>query len=91
MVGGSYVALECAGFLRGLGHNVAVMIRSIPLRGFDQDMAERVLRGLEGTGVRVLRPAVPEEVTRDPDTGRKRVPYRSDGGAPGTEVCRECA
>ena len=30
------VALECAGFLRGLGYSTSLMIRSIPLRGFDQ-------------------------------------------------------
>ena len=36
VVGASYVALECAGFLAGLGFDVAVMVRSIFLRGFDQ-------------------------------------------------------
>lgn len=30
------VALECAGFLTGLGLDATVMVRSIPLRGFDQ-------------------------------------------------------
>ena len=32
LVGASYIALECAGFLRGLGLDVTVMIRSILLR-----------------------------------------------------------
>ena len=36
IVGGSYVALECAGFLAGLGYDVTCMVRSIFLRGFDQ-------------------------------------------------------
>lgn len=36
MVGASYVALECAGFLAGLGFETTVMARSILLRGFDQ-------------------------------------------------------
>lgn len=35
VVGASYVALECAGFLNGLGYNTTVMVRSILLRGFD--------------------------------------------------------
>lgn len=35
VVGASYVALECAGFLTGLGYPVTVMVRSILLRGFD--------------------------------------------------------
>ena len=30
------VALECAGFLVGLGFDTSLMMRSIPLRGFDQ-------------------------------------------------------
>ena len=32
----SDVALECAGFLTGLGYDVSVMVRSIILRNFDQ-------------------------------------------------------
>ena len=30
------VSLECAGFLTGLGYDTSVLVRSIPLRGFDQ-------------------------------------------------------
>ena len=36
VVGASYVALECAGFLTALGYDTTVMVRSILLRGFDQ-------------------------------------------------------
>lgn len=32
VIGASYVALECAGFLKGLGYDVTVMVRSILLR-----------------------------------------------------------
>lgn len=35
VVGASYIALECAGFLASLGYDVTVMVRSILLRGFD--------------------------------------------------------
>lgn len=42
VVGASYVALECAGFLKGLGYDTTIMVRSILLRGFDQDMAKRI-------------------------------------------------
>jgi thioredoxin reductase (NADPH) len=35
VVGASYIGLECAGFLKGLGRDVTVMMRSIFLRGFD--------------------------------------------------------
>jgi thioredoxin reductase (NADPH) len=33
VIGGSYVALETAGFLAGMGFEVSLMIRSIFLRG----------------------------------------------------------
>ena len=39
IIGASYIALECAGFLHGLGLPVTLMVRSIFLRGFDQDIA----------------------------------------------------
>lgn len=42
VVGASYVALECGGFIKGLGFDTTIMVRSILLRGFDQDMAERI-------------------------------------------------
>ena len=32
VIGASYVALECAGFLVGLGYDTTVMVRSILLR-----------------------------------------------------------
>jgi thioredoxin reductase (NADPH) len=38
LVGASYIALECAGFLNGLGFDTTVMVRSILLRGFDQQV-----------------------------------------------------
>lgn len=36
VVGAGYVAMECAGFLTGLGLDVSVLVRSMPLRGFDR-------------------------------------------------------
>lgn len=41
-VGGSYIALECAGFLTELGYPTTVAVRSILLRGFDRQCAEKV-------------------------------------------------
>uniref|UniRef100_A0A8C6FXX3 thioredoxin-disulfide reductase (NADPH) n=1 Tax=Moschus moschiferus TaxID=68415 RepID=A0A8C6FXX3_MOSMO len=62
VVGASYVALECAGILAGLGLDVTVMARSVLLRGFDQEMAEKVGASLQQLGVRFLRKFVPVEV-----------------------------
>ncbi|XP_069353784.1 thioredoxin reductase 3 isoform X2 [Eulemur rufifrons] len=60
VVGASYVALECAGFLAGLGLDVTVMVRSIVLRGFDQEMAKKVSSYMEQRhGVKFLRKFVP--------------------------------
>lgn len=39
VVGASYVALECAGFIKGCGYDTTVIVRSILLRGFDQQIA----------------------------------------------------
>lgn len=63
VVGASYVALECAGFLAGLGLEVTVMVRSVLLRGFDQEMAEKVGASMQQLGVRFLRKFMPVEVS----------------------------
>lgn len=36
------ISLECAGFLTGIGLDTTVMMRSIPLRGFDQVSVEHL-------------------------------------------------
>ncbi|KFP87401.1 Thioredoxin reductase 3, partial [Acanthisitta chloris] len=64
VVGASYVALECAGFLAGLGLDVTVMVRSILLRGFDQEMAEKVGAYMETHGVKFIRKFVPVQARR---------------------------
>ncbi|VDK21587.1 unnamed protein product [Taenia asiatica] len=61
-VGASYVSLECAGFLRSIGCDVTVMVRSIYLRGFDQQMAELVSNYMEKYGVKFIRPCVPTSI-----------------------------
>lgn len=75
VVGASYVALECAGFLNSLGMDVTVMVRSILLRGFDQQMAEMVGNHMMEEGVKFLRPCVPLEVAKmdDSQPGKLRV------------------
>ncbi|XP_046406206.1 thioredoxin reductase 1, cytoplasmic-like [Ischnura elegans] len=63
VVGASYVALECAGFLAGFGFDVTVMVRSILLRGFDRQMADMIGSHMETHGVKFIRPAVPTKIT----------------------------
>ncbi|XP_056097546.1 thioredoxin reductase 3 [Rhinichthys klamathensis goyatoka] len=62
VIGASYVALECGGFLAGLGLDVTIMVRSILLRGFDQDMANRAGDYMETHGVKFLRKFVPTKI-----------------------------
>lgn len=82
VVGASYVALECAGFLAGLGLDVTVMVRSILLRGFDQEMAEKIGAHMETHGVTFIRKFVPTQVERleDGTPGRLKVTAKSTEG-----------
>lgn len=78
VVGASYVALECAGFLKGQGFDVKVMVRSILLRGFDQDMAKRIGDYMEvEAGIEFIRGTVPESITKL-DSGRLLVSWKSE-------------
>lgn len=66
VVGASYVALECAGFLTGIGLDTTVMMRSMPLRGFDQQMSSLVTEHMESHGTRFLKGCVPSLVRKLP-------------------------
>ena len=62
-VGASYIALECAGFLRGIGLDVSIMVRSIFLRGFDQEVAGMIGTYMEKqSGIRMMKKCVPIKV-----------------------------
>ena len=68
VVGASYIALECAGFLAGCGFDVTVMVRSILLRGFDRDCCERIGKDLEEKGVKFIYGCVPSSIKADGDS-----------------------
>ena len=72
VVGASYIALECAGFLTGLGYDTTVLMRSIPLRGFDQQIAEGIADFMQEEGTHFRRGVTPTKVEELP-TGRKVV------------------
>ena len=79
IVGASYVALECAGFLAELGFETSVMVRSILLRGFDQQIADMIGNYMaEHSHVRFIRPAVPSKIERSAD-GRLAVSFSLEG------------
>nr|XP_016942345.1 thioredoxin reductase 1, mitochondrial isoform X1 [Drosophila suzukii] len=76
VVGAGYIGLECAGFLKGLGYEPTVMVRSIVLRGFDQQMAELVASSMEERGIPFLRKSVPLSVEKQ-DDGKLLVKYKN--------------
>lgn len=77
VVGASYVALECAGFLNGLGFPVTTMIRSIPLRGFDKQMAYLITDHMETEGVKFLWKSIPKSVEKTSDGNKFRVTWEN--------------
>lgn len=77
IVGASYIALECAGYLHGLGIDVTVMVRSILLRGFDQQMANKIGDYMEKSGIKFIKRAVPVSITKN-SQGKKVVTYKQD-------------
>ncbi|CAD5115169.1 DgyrCDS4167 [Dimorphilus gyrociliatus] len=78
VIGGSYVALECAGFLAGLGLDVTIYIRSILLRGFDQQMAELIGAYMKNHGVKFRRPCIPKKVEQLKDGNLKVFAFSED-------------
>uniref|UniRef100_A0A8C3AQN2 Thioredoxin reductase 2 n=1 Tax=Cyclopterus lumpus TaxID=8103 RepID=A0A8C3AQN2_CYCLU len=58
------VALECAGFLTGVGLDTTVMVRSIALRGFDQQMAGLVTDYMDAYGTKFAWKCVPKSVDK---------------------------
>ena len=63
IIGGSYVALECAGFLAALGLDVSVMVPSILLHGFDRQCAEMIGDYMQSHGVNFIRRCMPTKVS----------------------------
>ena len=82
-VGASYISLECAGFLAGLGYDVTVAVRSILLRGFDRECANMIGSYMEEHGVKFRREVIPkklEKVFMDHEgiTSRIKVTFSDD-------------
>ena len=80
VVGASYIALECAGFLAGLGFDTTVMVRSILLRGFDQDIADKIGNAIERRGVKLEKGLVPSRFEKAADGAKTRVFINTDQG-----------
>lgn len=80
VIGASYVALECAGFLTALGFDTTVMVRSILLRGFDQDMANLIGSHMELYHTKFIRGATPSKLEKPDPEGKIIVTYNTSEG-----------
>ncbi|XP_017084238.1 thioredoxin reductase 2, mitochondrial [Drosophila eugracilis] len=76
VVGAGYVGLECACFLKGLGYEPTVMVRSIVLRGFDRQMSELLAAMMTERGIPFLDTTIPKTVEKQAD-GRLLVRYHN--------------
>ncbi len=77
VVGASYVALECAGFLTAFGYDTTVMVRSIFLRGFDQQCANKIADHMAAHHTKFIRGAVPTKLEKPDPNGRVKVTWMS--------------
>lgn len=75
VIGASYIALETAGFLNGLGYDVTVMVRSILLRGFDQDISNKIGDNLKNHGIKFINHSIPVEFNKS-DNKKTYVKYK---------------
>lgn len=77
-VGASYISLECAGFLRGIGKDVTVAVRSILLRGFDRECADIIGKHMKAEGIKFREKVVPAKLEKVGESDKIRVTF-SDG------------
>ncbi|XP_018341059.1 PREDICTED: thioredoxin reductase 1, mitochondrial isoform X3 [Trachymyrmex septentrionalis] len=67
IVGAGYIGLECAGFLNGLGYDITLIIRSLALRGFDQQMATHIVEEMQQRGVKFNYQTKVKKVSKQED------------------------
>jgi len=66
-IGASYISLECAGFLAGIGCDTTVAVRSILLRGFDREVADKIGAYMEDQGVKFRNGVTPQKLVKQAD------------------------
>lgn len=67
VLGGGYIASECASYLRKLGSEIIMMNRSKPLRKYDNQIAEYILDHFEKDGIQLINGAKPIEIVKEAD------------------------
>lgn len=77
LVGASYISLECAGFIAGLGYDVTIAVRSILLRGFDRECSELIGNYMESSGIKFKYKNLPTKLEKL-ESGKIKVTF-TDG------------
>jgi len=77
VIGASYIAVECACILQSLGYETHLMIRSIILRGFDRDMANRVEKCLKNIGIKFIEKSIPISFVKNEENNKIIVEYEN--------------
>merc|ERR1712194_527645 len=72
-VGASYISLECAGFLAGLGFDATVAVRSILLRGFDRECADKIGAYMADHGVKFKKEVTVSKIEEIGSNGSKKL------------------
>lgn len=72
-IGASYISLECAGFLHGLGHDATVAVRSVLLRGFDRECADMVGAYMADHGIAFKYQVTPVKLESIEEDDKKRI------------------
>lgn len=65
--------------MNGLGYDATIMVRSVVLRGFDQQMANIVAEEIASKGVKFLYKCIPLSVEKQPDE-KLLVKWKDDNG-----------
>jgi thioredoxin reductase (NADPH) len=75
-VGASYISLETAGFLTALGYDTSVVVRSVFLRGFDQEIASSIVSYMEKHGTRMIKDSAPQSFEKL-ENGKIKVTFKN--------------
>jgi len=77
VIGAGFIAMECGGFIKSMGNEVTVLVRSVPLKEFDQDMIKRVVLAMENMGIKFVTgyDSSKGSIVKDEKTGKLTVTY----------------
>lgn len=59
------MAVEIAGFLKGMGFDVTLMTRGDYLRSFDRDMVKYIMKDLEQRKIDIRQTSLPEIIRKN--------------------------